>query len=133
MATLPIYHSHLAPSVYLKISLSIQEYELLDLLSQYEDEERGGVGFLPVASSITYQPLSIECSSMDAVYKAMASRVAEEEQTQRTMIALNEMKPAYPGKSNKELQSILDQVSTGVHTSLHHCDHLDSICLATCW
>ena len=47
---------------------------------------------------------------MDAVYKAMAARVAEEEQTQRTMIALNEMKPTYPGKTAKQLSTVLEEV-----------------------
>ncbi len=58
-----------------------------------------------------YQPLSIECRSpMDAVYKAMAARVAEEEQTQRIMIALNDMKPAYPGKSISEVEAAVNEV-----------------------
>lgn len=48
---------------------------------------------------------------MDAVYAVMAARVAEEEQTQRTMIALNEMKPSYPGKQSEEVKKILDEVS----------------------
>ena len=47
---------------------------------------------------------------MDAVYAVMAARVAEEEQTQRTMIALNEMKPSYPGKGAEEVKNILDEV-----------------------
>lgn len=65
-----------------------------------------------------YQPLSIESSSpMDAVYKAMAARVAEEEQTQRTMIALNEMNPSYPGKTNKEVKAVLDEVWHNKYTS----------------
>ena len=49
---------------------------------------------------------------MDAVYAVMAARVAEEEQTQRTMIALNEMKPSYPGKQTEEVKIVLDDVST---------------------
>lgn len=83
------------------------------MLSQYEDEDKGSGGFVPptCSSGFTYQPLSIECSSpMDAVYRAMAARVAEEEQTQRTMIALNDMRPAYPGKSSKQLNAVLEQV-----------------------
>ena len=40
----------------------------------------------------------------------MAARLAEEEQAQRTMIALNEMTPSYPGKSSTELQKVLDEV-----------------------
>lgn len=86
----------------------------MDLLSQYEDEGRGNTGFMPVGyGAFSYQPLSIENSSspMDAVYKAMAARVAEEEQTQRTMIALNEMKPTYPGKNAKQLNTVLEEVS----------------------
>ena len=49
---------------------------------------------------------------MDAVYAVMAARVAEEEQTQRTMIALNEMKPNYPGKGAEEVKTVLDEVWT---------------------
>ena len=49
---------------------------------------------------------------MDAVYAVMAARVAEEEQTQRTMIALNEMKPSYPGKQQEEVKRVLDEVLT---------------------
>ena len=48
---------------------------------------------------------------MDAVYAVMAARVAEEEQTQRTMIALNEMKPSYPGKQHEEVKTVLDEVN----------------------
>ena len=48
---------------------------------------------------------------MDAVYAVMAVRVAEEEQTQRTMIALNEMKPSYPGKQHEEVKKVLDEVT----------------------
>ncbi len=99
-------------------TFSGQEHELVDLLSQYEDEEKVGgmAGYLitpnaAAASSLAYQPLSMESSHpMDSVYKAMAVRVAEEEQTQRTMIALNEMKPTYPGKTSKELTAALNKV-----------------------
>ena len=67
------------------------------------------------AASAAYQPLSMESSHhpMEPVYQAMAVRVAEEEQTQRTMIALNEMKPAYPGKTAKELTAALNRVRGG--------------------
>ena len=97
------------------IKTSSQEHELLDLLSQYEDEDKSGTGgylTLPSSSSSTsYQPLSIESHSpMDAVYRAMATRMAEEEQTQRIMIVLNEMKPTYPGKTSKELKMVLEEV-----------------------
>ncbi len=51
---------------------------------------------------------------MDAVYAVMAARVAEEEQTQRTMIALNEMKPSYPGKQHEEVKTVLDEVNFSV-------------------
>ncbi len=43
----------------------------------------------------------------------MASRVAEEEQTQRVMIALNDMRPFYPGKKEEEIRTILDEVRKG--------------------
>ena len=40
----------------------------------------------------------------------MAARMQEEEQTQRTMIALNEMAPFYPGKDPEEVERVLKQV-----------------------
>lgn len=43
----------------------------------------------------------------------MATRMAEEEQTQRIMIVLNEMKPTYPGKTSKELKMVLEEVGGG--------------------
>lgn len=96
--------------------ISWQEHELVDLLSQYEDQERSGLSHTQMVSprtSHTYsQPPSVESHSpMDAVHRAMAARVAEEEQTQRVMIELNEMKPSYPGKTNLEVQTVLDEVS----------------------
>ena len=96
---------------------------MVDLLSQYEEEETGSSSDSPYASSqfcrpstsatyLNYQPLSVQdsCSPMDAMYAVMAARVAEEEQTQRTMIALNEMKPSYPSKTQEEVQKVLDEV-----------------------
>ena len=47
---------------------------------------------------------------MDAMYAVMAARVAEEEQAQRVMMALNEMKPSYPLKSTEEVKKVLDEV-----------------------
>ena len=44
----------------------------------------------------------------------MAARVAEEEQVQRTMIALNDMKPFYPGRQSEEVCSVVDRVSVSV-------------------
>lgn len=41
----------------------------------------------------------------------MAARVAEEEQTQRTMISLNDLKPFYPGRVADEVTMVLDRVS----------------------
>ena len=71
------------------------------------------------AASVAYQPLSMETSHpMDSVYKAMAARVAEEEQTQRTMIALNDMKPAYPGKTPRELAGALGQIDGSLERHL---------------
>lgn len=97
---------------------------MLELLSQYEDDDSGaslsrGVpssascpAFRPATRGVAYQPLSIQESSspMDNVYAVMAARVAEEEQTQRTMIALNEMKPTYPGKQQEEVKKVLEEV-----------------------
>lgn len=100
------------------IILSLQEHELVDLLSRYEDEEPGGWSDSPSRPSrsnphLNYQPLSVQghCSPMDTMYTVMAARVAEEEHTQRTMIALEEMKPAYPLKTHEEVQAVLDEAS----------------------
>lgn len=41
----------------------------------------------------------------------MAAREHEEEQTQRTMLALNSLLPFYPGKSGDEVKQILEEVS----------------------
>ena len=49
----------------------------------------------------------------------MAARLAEEEQTQRTMVALNEMKPSYPGRSSTDLQRVLEEVGVTMMTSYH--------------
>ena len=40
----------------------------------------------------------------------MAIREFEEEQTQRTMIALNSMKPFYPGKSMEVVEKAVSKV-----------------------
>ena len=40
----------------------------------------------------------------------MAMREREEEQTQLTMVALNETMPFYPGKTQEEAQSALQEV-----------------------
>lgn len=48
---------------------------------------------------------------MEEMFKVMAARLHEEEQTQRTMVALNEMAPFYPGKSQAEVHAVLEQVS----------------------
>ena len=65
------------------------------------------------STPISYQPLSMVDSSTprDTIYTVMAARVAEEEQVQRTMIALNDMKPFYPGRQSEEVCSVVDRVS----------------------
>ena len=92
----------------------------MDLLSQYEGEERASIvppfssssSVLTPHSYIAYQPLSLETNTpMDAVYRVMAAHVAEEEQTQRTMITLNDMKPFFPGKLPEEVNMVLNRVS----------------------
>ncbi len=88
----------------------------MNLLSQYEGEERSGISSQATSSTATpsymaFQPLSLETNNpMDAVYRVMAARVAEEEHTQRIMIALNEMKPSYPGKTAEESTKDLEIV-----------------------
>jgi len=64
---------------------------------------------------MAFQPLSLETNNpMDAVYRVMAARVAEEEHTQRIMICLNDTRPSYPGKTNEETARVLEMVSTRV-------------------
>ena len=125
-----------------------QEHELMELLSQCEDEEKGlyspswlAVGIVQAHHSHNIILFTAEefsnwlsatvCSAavitangtcvgvllyvlsalwQDSVYAVMEARVAEEEHTQRTMIALNEMKPSYPGKQSQEVQRILEEV-----------------------
>lgn len=41
---------------------------------------------------------------------AMAAREHEEEQTQRTMLALNALRPSYPGKNGDDVKLILEKV-----------------------
>ena len=45
------------------------------------------------------------------MFQVMAARLFEEEQTQRTMVALREMAPFYPGKTPAEVISVLERVS----------------------
>lgn len=49
---------------------------------------------------------------MGDMFKVMAASLHEEEQTQRMMVALKEMSPFYPGKSQTEVHSVLEQVRT---------------------
>ena len=44
----------------------------------------------------------------------MAAREHEEEQTQRTMLALNNMQASYPNKSIEEVKQVVKEVSTNV-------------------
>ena len=93
---------------------------MLNLLSQYEGEERSGISSqVPSATAtpsyMAFQPLSLETNNpMDAVYRVMAARVAEEEHTQRIMINLNEMKPSYPGKTLEETAKVLEMVKRNI-------------------
>lgn len=97
---------------------------MIDLLSHYEEEGRGAwysgrryeeeekeetslVG-CPLTTVVDSASLLTPPSPPQDV--VMAARLAEEEQAQRTMIALNEMTPSYPGKSSTELQRVLDEV-----------------------
>ena len=47
---------------------------------------------------------------MAEMFSVMAAQLQEEEQTQRTMVALKEMAPFYPGRSQSEVQAVLEQV-----------------------
>ena len=47
---------------------------------------------------------------MAEMFSVMATQLQEEEQTQRTMVALKEMAPFYPGRSQSEVQAVLEQV-----------------------
>ena len=44
------------------------------------------------------------------MFQVMAARLFEEEQTQRMMVALREMAPFYPGKTQAEVTSVLERV-----------------------
>ncbi|CAI8057811.1 hypothetical protein GBAR_LOCUS31480 [Geodia barretti] len=93
----------------------MEEPELLEILSQCEDEDSP---LLPTRllvrrpSTSCVQPLALEDSSpLGDMFQVMAARLHEEEQTQRTMVSLREMAPFYPGKSQTEVQAVLERVS----------------------
>lgn len=46
------------------------------------------------------------------MHQVMTARLYEEEQTQRTMVALHEIAPFYPGKAQTEVHAVLQKVST---------------------
>jgi tubulin polyglutamylase TTLL7 len=110
------------------------EPELLDLLSQYEDE--GGratppwhSGFSRRPSTTSFQSLALEDSNpMGDMFRVMAARLHEEEQTQRTMVALKEMTPFYPGKSQAEVHSVLEQIHENFST---HATNMGAFWLVT--
>ena len=115
----------------------MKEHELLDLLSQFEDDENGTIpslhpvsprttcdnhvistrhhmtqGFSRRPSTSSLQSTALEESNpLGDMFKVMAARLHEEEQTQRTMVALNEMAPFYPGKTQTEVHAVLERVS----------------------
>lgn len=64
----------------------------------------------PSTSSLQ-SPALEESNPLGDMYKVMAARLHEEEQTQRTMVALNEMAPFYPGKTEAEVHTVLERVS----------------------
>lgn len=99
----------------------MKEKDLLELLSQYESDER--FGGLPTTSQSlsdtassslkSIQPLSFyESSPMEAELRAMAEREHEEEQTQRTMLALNGLGFSYPGKDKDEVKKVVEEVQS---------------------
>ena len=57
--------------------------------------------------------------SQEAEMNAMAAREHEEEQTQRTMLALNALHPSYPGKNGDDIKMVLEKVS-GLNTAWRH-------------
>ena len=61
-------------------------------------------------STASFQSLA-DSNPMGDMFRVMAARLHEEEQTQRTMVALNEMAPFYPGKTQAEVHSVLERVS----------------------
>ena len=68
--------------------------------------------FLRRPSMTSVQPLALQDSSpLGDMFQVMAARLHEEEQTQRMMVALREMAPFYPGKTQAEVQSVLEMVS----------------------
>ncbi len=100
----------------------MQEHELVDLLAQYEHQDHcSGDSPLRPPTSHYYRPLSVAAdthSSMDTMHSVMAARMAEEEQAQRVMMALNDTKPSYPLKTQEEVSRVLEEVRRNA-ISLH--------------
>ena len=65
-------------------------------------------------STTSFQSLALQDSSsiMSNMHQVMTARLYEEEQTQRTMVALHEIAPFYPGKAQTEVHAVLQKVST---------------------
>ena len=127
----------------------MEEPELLEILSQCEDEGSRSPPWhsvshmtchveitllpkyhqrlslrRPPTSSV--QPLALRDSNpLGDMFQVMAARLYEEEQTQRTMVALKEMAPFYPGKSQSEVQTVLERVSNRScdHHMINHVSH----------
>jgi hypothetical protein len=104
----------------------MKEKELLDLLSQYETEEKfscvpTNVSWLHDAvpyttgSLASFQPsIYYDSSPREVEMNVIAAREHEEEQTQRTMLALNTLRPSYPGKSGEDVKAIIEKVHIAI-------------------
>jgi tubulin polyglutamylase TTLL7 len=102
----------------------MKEKELLDLLSQYETEEKfscvpTNVSWLHDAvpyttgSLASFQPsIYYDSSPREVEMNVIAAREHEEEQTQRTMLALNTLRPSYPGKSGEDVKAIIEKIQS---------------------
>lgn len=100
----------------------LQESDVKDLLMQYEDEFTDPrLNFMVTPTNLHHNPLSPPRSKDPpnmGMSAAMALREREEEQTQLTMVALNETKPFYPGKRQDEVQAALQQANVCLKSNL---------------
>ena len=56
--------------------------------------------------------VSLCCDHQDDMMSAAREREREEELSQRTLVALNDMRIKFPGKTDEEAEYILDKVRT---------------------
>ncbi|KAL5487314.1 hypothetical protein EMCRGX_G019902 [Ephydatia muelleri] len=103
----------------------LQEDDVIELLMQYEDDTMATrLSFMAVPNDMhcSHSPVSPTPHSTDVptmgMSAAMAMREREEERTQLTMVALNETMPFYPGKTQEEAQSALQEANAYLKTHM---------------